>query len=90
MKRAARAKKWAELVVQFHCLNLGHGTIDVDENGKQTFPQISEHLVFADACNCGGRLHSWGDRVDDVRCPARNTKRQKARMDALGEVIHAR
>lgn len=51
-----------------------------EKNGDPKLKGIS----FVDACNCGGTLHRWGDRPDNVRCPARRTSRQSDRVKALG------
>lgn len=63
-------RQWAELCKQFH----------------QTKELVSNDIVFAEACYCGGSMHKWGS-LSNATCPARSKKAQMARMEALGQLL---
>lgn len=52
------------------------------------FHDTKEGIPFGDACRCGGTVHRWGARLDNWRCPDRNTKKHQAKLKALGEALN--
>lgn len=45
-------------------------------------------IPFAEACNCGGFVHRFGERPDNKRCPDRATKKQKEKLAAVGKLVN--